>query len=232
MSYGKRGLKALMLSILAALGLMAFTAVGAQAQSFLVQDLTAPWSDVPISGTADDPLTNKNRLWILGLNIEIYCHGGSASGKINSNGHGHGHLLFTSCFAHGVNSSGELVGEPCKLDHHVLAEVLVLVILHSNGKPYILFEPLMVPGENPLNETFATLNTEPCPIPSAPVKGSVVASISNPDADSVTKLLSTKGNLTLFSFDKLFYGKNEAHLDADANVALAGTHVGDTFGAS
>jgi len=226
MNYRKQGLRALGLSILAALGLMAFTAAGAQASgTFLVQGLTGEWT-ATITGEEDNPLGNENKFLILNLNVEFYCHDATATGSIKPNGHGTGTITFSDCFAHGVTSGGALTGEPCELENSIVAKVLALVILH-NSKPYVLFSPQE-------GETFATLNTEPCPIPSASVKGFAVVSISNPDGDDVTKLISSKGSTTLFSSAQhhLLYGKNEGHLDADANIRLAGSHVNLPWGAS
>jgi len=216
MSYARRGLRALGVSILAALGLMAVTAGGAQGD-FLVENGTAP-----IAGALENPLESNFR--ILGLNIEFFCHGGTASGSVELIGHGHATLELTECLVQGVNSAGELVGEPCALENNIVAKTLVSLILH-NEKPYLLFSPLE-------GEVFAMVSGEPCPIPDSTVKGSVVASISNPDGDDVTKLISTKGNLSLFTSGKLFYGKNEAHMSADATVELTGAFKGVKWGAA
>jgi len=226
MSYARRGLRALGVSILAALGLMAVTAGGAQASgTFLIAGLAAPWSNVPIVGEADAPLANQNRFWILNLNIEVYCHEAAVGGTISSNGHGHAEIKFTTCLVHPVNSSGELILEPCQLDSSILGKTLVLVILH-NSKPYLLFSPL----EGKF--LFHLTDTEPCPVPVAGFSGSIVATVSNPDGDDVTKLISTKGTLALFTTDKLFYGKNEVHLDADFYISLSGGHQGLKWGAA
>ena len=224
MSYARRGLRALGVSILAALGLMAVTAGGASASgTFLVQELAGVW-DAAILGKGDNPLDNENRLLVLNLKIEFFCHSGSAGGKINQAGHGHTTVEFKECFASGVNQDGDLIGEICELENDIVAKALAQVVLHST-KPYILFSPLE-------GEFYGVINTEPCPIPTASLKGNVVANISNPDGDNLVKLLSTKAMLGLFTTDKLFYGKNEAHLDVDGNVELSGAHENKAWGAA
>jgi hypothetical protein len=225
MNYRKQGLKALGLSFVAALGLMAFTAAGAQASgSFLIAGLGA-FTNVPITGVAENTLTS--RLLILKLNLEIFCHAGKVTnGSISSNGHGSATIVFEGCLAQGVSgTTGLLTGSACTMERNIEAKVLALVVLH-NTKPYILFSPAE-------GEAFALVLEHTCPLPEhALIKGSVVASIANPDIDEVKKLISTKGMLTLFTADKLFYGANEAHLEADAIVELTGSpHGGLAFGA-
>jgi hypothetical protein len=221
MNNGKQGLKVLGISLLAALGLMAFGASGASASgTFLISGVGAPWEET-VSGKGINLL--NGRFWVLGLNIEIYCHTATGTGKISSGGTGTATLTFSSCLTSGTQTDGKLKGETCPLEENIIAKVRALVVLH-NSKPYIQLTP-----EDGL--TFAEVGGEPC-IPGAKVKGSVVASISNPDGDDAVKTINTEGILTLFSGDDLFYGVNEAHLKAEAEVELSGARKGTAWGAA
>jgi hypothetical protein len=225
MNYGKQGLKVLGLSLLAALGLMAFGVSGASASgSFLIEGLGAPW-EATITGAGENLL--ESRFIVLPLNIEIFCHLATATGTIKNTGHGHATLTFSECLTVGIDSNvvHTLKGSVCTLEENIIAKVLALVFLHTNGAPYILLSPLD-------GLTFAEVGGEPC-IPGAKIKGSQVLSISNSGGDDVTKLISTKiaNYSTLFPSDSLKYGINAATLTADANVSLSGAHVGRKWGA-
>jgi hypothetical protein len=212
MNYKKQGLKALGLSFVAALGLMAFTAAGAQASGTVtVQGLSPPFT-TPIAGTIENALHANSRLLILKLNLEISCHKGKAAGHLSNAGHGHAEIIFEHCLAKGV---GQSEAEACLMENNIVAKVLALVILHGEAnKPFIRFSPLE-------GESFALVLEHTCPIPEhALIKGSVVAEIVDPELKVGSKLITTKGMLSLFTGDKLFYGANEAHLDADALVSL------------
>lgn len=221
MNYRKQGLRALGLSILAALGLMAFTATAAQASgTFLVAGLSGSWT-AEATGKGENIL--ESYLQVLKLNLKLACHQISVTNaKISNAGHGTGTISFSSCLV--TDNAGNEVD--CTLHEPINANVLALVVLH-NSKPYILFSPT---GAN-----FAVVKSlgEFCTLPKeAAVTGSVVVSISNPDGDDVTKLISTKNMLSLFTADKLFYGAHEGHLVADAEVALSGIHEGLKWGAA
>lgn len=253
MNYRKKGLKALGLSFLAVLGLMAFAASGASA-SGLVLLLNAvgqpiPHLDVGVTGEADTP--GDDRLWVLGLNLEIGCPAATVnSGLLSSTGHGSGNILFENCTANGVNASGALVGESCSpTPDDIEAKVLILLILHSGGPtaklgidlsppsgtktehdepttgdPYLLITPIL------LNFSLVTNENEECLLPeSAAVKGCVVAKITT--GHTVTHLIDTREMLLLFGC-KLTYGNNEAHLEADALVKLTNSSHGNHEGLS
>jgi hypothetical protein len=220
MNYRKRGLKALGVSLLAALGLMGFIATEVQAAGTVtIAGLSSPF-ETPISMVLENTL--NSRYWILKLNLEISCHKGSGTGALTSSGHGKVTIRLEECLAQGVTSGGVLTGSPCTMERNIEAKVLALVLLHgTENKPYILFSPAE-------NETFALILEYTCPLPEhALIKGAFVASIANPAQAVGSKLISTKGTLTLFTGDKMFYGANEAHLDLDAVVGLSGeNHIG------
>ncbi len=225
----QRGLKALGLSILAALGLMVTTAGGAQASgTFLIQGLAPPWTHL-ITGAGENNLDSY--LLILKLNVKISCHAVSLTGTIKNTGHGHVSFKLSSCLV--TDSASESVG--CTLAEPIEFRYLVLAILH-NSKPYLLFSPLdgLAGGTIKASGEFCTLPKE------ATIKGSFVTWISNPDGDDVTKLISTKAippaqkptMLELFPGDALMYGSHVMHLIFDANVALAGPGEGRAWGAT
>ena len=226
MNYRKRGLKALGLAFLAVLGLMAFSAGGAQASgTVLVEGLSAPFT-VGISGEAHNALASDSKLLILGLNMEIFCHAASVSnGLLSSSGTGTATITFETCLAQGV-SGGALTGAVCELEN-IVAKTNALVILHS-GNPYVQFTPSD-------GLTFATvINETECALPEeAKVKGCVVAGVERANEDEVTKLITTKNIASLFGCS-LSYGANAAHLSVDANVKLSnsvhGNHSGLKWG--
>ncbi len=218
----RQGLKALGLSLLAALGLMALTASGAQASgTFLIEGLSPPWQ-AEVTGQGENIL--ESYLQVLKLNVKLGCHVVQAAGSINNVGHGHGLLYFTECLA--TDSEGN-VGE-CEFLEPLEARVLILVILHSDSKPYMLFSPLVGSVLLAIKEHNLF-----CPfLLDGGITGSVVASISNPNGDDVTKLISSKNMLLLFPADKLFFGAHEVHLSADGLVSLAGKLSGLKWGAA
>ena len=236
MSYRKHGLKALGLSFLVVLGLMAFAAGGAQASGkVLVEGLSGTFN-VSITGKAENAL--ESNFLILNLNMEIFCHNSIISGTITNNGHGTATITLDQCLVQGV-SGEKLTGAICEIEDFV-AKALALIILHSGekrlvvdtmpltpytehkegtGDPYVLFTP-----EDGL--TFATVfNETECALPEeVKVKGCFVTRIVTA-GDQVTHLLSSKGMLELFGC-KINYGANESHFTREWNVSLAGGHLG------
>ncbi len=227
MNYRKHGLRALGVSMLAALGLMAFAASGAQASGQVLvlnpekTALLTGFGNFALSGVGLNLLTNK--LLILTLNMEIFCHEAKvATASITETGTGKATIEFKVCLAQGV-SGGALTGAVCTIPN-ITAKTKALIILHSGntalteaqhgtgtGAPYILFTPEDL-------ATFATItnNTE-CALPeTAKVKGCLVASVDNLNYAAFHNI-SSIGTLTLFGC-KLLYGANEAHLDAEAKV--------------
>lgn len=217
----RRAIKAFGLSIFAVLGLMAFAAGGAQASgTFLIQNLAAPWTASAV-GEGENLLESYRQ--ILKLNIKIKCHSAIGAGSIKNTGHGHITINLFECLA----TDNSLDPVECSFHEPIQTQALVLVVLHGVN-PYVLFSPLD-------GLTFAIVKTlgEFCTLPKeVAVKGSIVASISNPGGDDVTKLISTKNMLSLFTSDKLFYGAHEMHLVADGIIRLAGQHNGHAWGAT
>ncbi len=237
MNYRKQGLKALGLSFLAVLGLMAFAASAVQASGKVTVPGLVGTFTVGVGGEAHNALASDSKLFILNLNMEIFCHTASVpEGLLESTGTGEVEILFESCLAQGV-SGGNLSGSVCQLKH-ITARALALIILHSGntkltlngsggqehktgtGSPYILFTPAL--KKEKLNFAVVVNETE-CALPEvANVKGCVVAKF-NTSGSQVTHLISTKGLLDLFGCT-LNYGANIGHLDVDALVRLNNVH--------
>ncbi len=213
--YKRNGLRALGLSILAALGLMAFTASAAQAGGGVWLDLTGALP-TPITG---EQTGTENRLLILGLNILLKCEEVEVVGttEIEANGHGKGELSFAGCYFTDLSLNKNTI---CNVE--VLnAQVLALLVKH-NSHGYVLFSPVAPATTFTQAHATSTPGNE-CLLPKLPVvKGSVVAKIAtNPGTHAASHSLTTVGTLTLFTSDKLFYGANEAHLEVNAEVSLA-----------
>jgi len=247
MNYRKQGLKALGLSLLAVLGLMAFAASGAQASGkVLVEGLTPPFTVGITGGT--DALTS-DRLWILNLNMELACPETTVTeGLLTSVGHMSATVKFGNCTVQGTTAAGALIGSSCVPNpNSVTFKVLALVILHEgntkltldglggeehklpkNGLPYLLFTP-------PDGLTFLTVTNsdEECLLPeSATVKGCFVAKFHT-TGDQAVHLIDTRGMLSLFGCE-LRYGSNVAHLEGDKLLELTnsahGNHKGLKWG--
>ncbi len=155
-----------------------------------------------------------NRLYILGLNILLKCkYATVVSASIGANGHGSGEISFKECYFTDLSLNKS---ETCNAE--VLNAKFLALLVNHNGHGYVLFSP----QETNFTQAHATSTPgKECLLPKLPViKGSVVAKISAASGVHDTlNLISTKGMLTLFSSDKLFYGANEAHLEADATVS-------------
>lgn len=229
MNYRRHGLKALGLSILAALGLMTFMVAGAQAGGgewlVLDKDGTALTLKELNPQSASITLTQEGigRVYILKLNVLQKCETVTTSNAhIVPLGHGKATITFSKCYYTDL----KLVKSPsCGVKDYTI-NVLILLIKH-NGAGYLLFSPLT-------GLTFAALlNTgEECTLPHEwEFKGHFVAKIeASPKQHLVTQLISTKGMLELFPTDTVTYGSHVTHFEFDGLVQLTGTHQGLSWG--
>ena len=128
MNYRKHGLKALGLSLLSLLGLMAFAAGGAQASGLLLVEGLSGSFTVGITGKEHNSLTGS--LLVLGLNMEIFCHQAPASGLLQESGSGSTTISFDNCLVQGVTGSDVLTGAVCEIPN-ITATANALVILHA-----------------------------------------------------------------------------------------------------
>lgn len=242
MRNGKHGLKALGLSFLAALGLMAFMAAGAQAVTWDVagKELTENGQEL------DGAPKGEGLLLVPAQNVIIHCKNFTvdegqlivkeikdAEGKtIASPNTAHGGLLFSSCL---TLVSG--VDQP-KCSNDVANGITILQakakikpVLH-NGSVYLLAEPLTSGGN------FTQIHYGPeCALPLVNIKGSVLLECENGSLvhrscsfAAAKQLIKPVANQALLS-DELKYGLNPATLDGEAEVFLKGKNEGQTFNA-
>jgi len=238
----KHMLRALGLSLLAALGLMAFTAAGAQAEA-----LKGVAGKIKVLGVdAVGPITvlgeqeKLGTLLVPGLKFEIVCEKVDVlEGKIISGAKGEGlaELLYLECVTWNLGLTVKL---PCELLEDaspfaagsILAKVKLLVVLHEVSAgvsdTYILATADNEKEEGALASILYSTPSE-CPLPKlTEVKGSVVFKVTLGDLSlkqpeelyvlaTASQELSSSGLFT----DKLFYGVNEAFIDGSALLWLA-----------
>jgi hypothetical protein len=225
MNYRRNGLKVLGLSLVAVLGLMAFMAVGAQANWLILEGAKVVESDAVVEV---EKHTEGNLLVKEETNLEILCSvvETDPTAKIlllEKSTIAHGHLIFKTCktWQAGKESPN------CKPVEPILAGGLAKVILHTNGENYVLFEPLTAGGN------FTQLKfKEPCALPELNnVKGTFVAECGKLEPANtfvhtdcknheVTHLVR-QASTTLFPEDVLKYGTKTALIDGIAAVRLA-----------
>ena len=154
----KHGLRALGLSFLAVLGLMAFMAAGAQANFLYLLTVNGAVDDVGANVPTVKAHT-PGTLLLLGLNLEIVCQkvGQDTTAPVTllaASTVAHGHLLFKECETWSVKKEAEKIvlvalqgkckpwspGTP-KESGEILAGGLAQLLLHE-GKNYVLVKPL------------------------------------------------------------------------------------------
>ncbi len=235
----KHVLKALVLALTAALGLMAFVASSASAANLttatlvhgkiLVLNLT----NLNASVTGTLPL---GRLLVPSLNIEIHCASGLVAEASLTNpegGEALGKFLFENCEVFGINSKLELTELlPCTIsnggvNHHITATATILVVTHE-GVLYLVADP------DPLTGPFATIEYEKgtgCPIPlKQEIKGTYAFTVTQ---EHLKVLSISPGNAALQTLlgTGLLYGINAASIDSAAGTAtLTGAHKECTWG--
>jgi len=226
----KHGLRTLGLSIMAALGLMAFAGVaqaatlsdGGKAGTFLVSLGTALVPNTTIGGLG----TTTGTLLVAGRNLDILCtHTHVLTGsKFISSTEGLLLLLFLGCetFEH----NNHAVKLPCEIPgKDIHAHAIIKPKLHE-GKLFVLAS-----GAPFTKFTYASGTG--CPLPLAvEISGSVVAEV---EEDSASNLVSLSEAIQkLFQSggvgDKLLYGTFESFVNADAKAELTGAHAGLKFG--
>jgi hypothetical protein len=230
MSHRKHGLKALGLSFLVVLGLMAFSAAGAQAAGeYDVNGHTLTelgLSEESITGEGVAGTTSLLLVQLPGLHILIHCSLLHATGKILLGGVSHGTITFSTCHTK-INGSFEPECDPIE---PIIANVLNNLILHgSPTATYILFE-----GSG-AGSLFTTLVfPEGCLfIPEeVEITGSVVTeclTVACSTSNATHKI--TPNNSGLFPSDRLFFGATEATFTGEAELKLSGIHSGQGWAA-
>ncbi len=228
MSNTKRGLKALGLSLMAAMGLMAFTAAGAQAITWDINGAEIGANNSNVTGNIVAGTTGL--LLVPAQNLVIHCskftvEEGTLMSVANN---AHAKLKYSECSTtvKGVKSPGctpEILAVTAK----------ILPILH-NSKVYLLVEPLTA------GQPFTTIhyNEETCALPPLPtVTGSVVfqcytgALVAADCKTARIKQTIMPAPAALFPTDVLKYGLNESTIHGEGEVFLKGADAGKTFNA-
>jgi hypothetical protein len=238
MRNSKFGLRAFGLALMAALGLMAFTAVAAQAEepvgtpgSFLVKgEKTLAKLGVTFSATQ----LGTGTLLVPGR-VDILCTSGTATGEFHNESDVLVEATFSGCTPWQpvtVLGASHVTKVACTVAQPIVAKALGKPRLHNGGK-YVLLE-----GTAGANQLFASVLLEgpECPLTKHnEVKGSVVAQIDNSDTTEPTLLFSHTIQ-KLFQIgttegDRLKFGTLEAYVDGEAKGKLTdAAHVGLTFG--
>lgn len=214
---GKHGLKALVLTVMALLGSMAF-AGGAQGQlpgasalgSFLINLGSA------LLATFTGELLGPLILLVAARQLKIECMGLDVEeGKINSSTDAQAKFILLGCisFTHaGVHLPDCLFKELGM----IRLSVLILPILHG-GSTFLLFEP--IPPSTVLSTPSYKSGT-PCTLPlNNPITGSFTALIKT--LDSVTQTLLFSETIQLLTADILSFGGFPAYMSAEADFKLA-----------
>ncbi len=227
MNLKMQGLKVFGIALIAALGLMAFTAAGAQA--------TGEWKiagkTLTELGIAKESFTGKlgagiKRLFLIKtLNVEIKCSVWQAIGAlIRSGGHFNLSVLLAACNVYddevgepelsacGVKSTGKAAGE-------IQTEAIDGEIILSGGLNYVLEKPV----------SGSTLTTIEITGASCPLKGTYPVT-----GTSVSQLGGEAKELSLtpikeFTGDGLKIGENKAFMAGAVLLQLSGAKTGATW---
>jgi hypothetical protein len=213
---------------MAALGLMAVTAAGAQAKGDWRVNGVTTTGTIGVLGVVD-PGSDFTLLSSFGASntpIAILCKTLTTDdGLLFVGGGSLATLLFTACETF-LKSPPEL-SKPCKPAEPIVAKVKDLLILH-NGKTYDLFSP-------DEGTTFATIKLgEECAAgENVPVTGSLVAqclwnnggvTTIGCEHEEVSHLIE-QAPAALFPSDTLSFGTHAASLDGAANLHLGAPNV-------
>jgi hypothetical protein len=252
MRNSKHGLKALVLSMMAALGVMAFAATAQAQHSTELHALalhaatlnTNPLSDGGSAGTfsinlsgvllaelAAKQISETGELLVAARNLVVRCTGFSlgAGSHLNTTTDAKVNATFTGCVSLSHDTLEPLSGCEFKELGTIKAEALVLAKLHG-GQLYILFEPVEKEGE----DTFSVPSYkggQGCVLPlNNPITGSLVARVDAEEA--VKQLVLFDEAIQLLLGDVLKYGSalQTAYVKGHAEVELVGVHKEDTLG--
>jgi hypothetical protein len=239
MRNSKFGLRAFGLAIVAALGLMAFTAVAAQAENLGPPGVAGKFTVNNLEALAKPGVTfeanqeNTGTLLVPGRGFDILCEKSVIVGEFKSSDEALGSAQFTKCstwvnVALGLEHKEKI---PCTVVEPIEVKKGKILPKKHESAPYVLIEE---DGEAFTEVKFS--GTECTLPPTNKVTGSVVGAI-------VAKTNNTKEPLIEFSeeIQKLFqtsatvgdhlkYGTFEAYIDANTKVKLTDTeHVGMTI---
>jgi hypothetical protein len=234
MSHSKFRIKAVVLCLLAALGVMVVAATGAQAKGHWKVNGTTLTTTIGVESLS---LEHTQLLSKFGLTkVAILCENVVVKdGLLFSDGSSSAEVEFSKGCKTELNLA---LTANCKPLEPIVFKVKNLLIKHTNGKTYILFSPLD-------GLTFGTFHIGAlCAIgQNIQVKGSVVAECGVLDASKVWTHLDCAQekdeqrirevtDKALFPNDVLRFGANPLLLHGDIGLVLNGTHAGWEWGGS
>ena len=226
MRSAKHGLRALGLAVLAVMGMMAFTAAGAQAAlpgestagEFLIN------LGIPLLATFTGGLTGTASFLVEARNLKIECSSLDVpSGKFNSATDAQAELVLLGCLS--FTHTGVHLSE-CQFKELETIRLLTLIlpILHG-GLVYLLFEP--IPPSTVLGTPSYKVG---CILPlNNPITGSITALLKELDAVNLPLLFSHA--IQLLTGDEARFGGLPMHFNAQFNYSLTGAHAGQKIGA-
>ncbi len=225
MSNAKRGLRTLGLSLVAAMGLMAFMAASAHAVTWDING-----AEIKANETITGKLKAGQTALILvpALSQVIHCTGFNVlEGTLRTDNTGHAKITYTGCTTKikGVENAG------CKPEI-LAASAKILPILHS-GKVYFLVEALTA------GQPYAEIhyNEETCALaPLVSVTGTVVFECENAGTgaqkdckEAASPQLIRPAPPALFLGDPLKMGASAAEIHGKVELSLSGANVGKAF---
>jgi hypothetical protein len=235
MSLRKNGLRVFGLCIMAALGLMAFSAVSAQAAGeFYIKEnekLLSFAEHKIMSETIEARIEELGKLTVAGLGIVIGCDAlhllSGATASVG--GFLLGQVLYLECVV--LDLEGKLLSKCAAQDNKNKStgkieteKVLGEVFLHPapSGAPFILFKP----DEGTVFATVEVTGVECAAKGSYPVEGDAVFSATSTEA--LWLLIKAQNNEALFPTAKLKFGERKATIAGSAEIKLAGA-LNDKF---
>ena len=221
----KHGLKALGICVVAALGVLAFSAAFAQAAppNWMVNGGEATGT-LEVTGKAETDFL----LLVQASNVEILCETFEVDdGLLFVGGTSLAVLLFKKgCVARSISPLATL---PCTVGEPIEAKVKdKLVLVGSPAKAYDLFEP------DVSGAPFTTIHFggAECPLPEeVPITGSALVEDCNNalETEAKTHLIQQAPESVSGTSDVLKFGKNPARLDGSAILELLGAHAGQNW---
>lgn len=232
MSQGGRGIEILFLSLLAALGLLAFTAAAAQAGEFKLENNNTFTSKGIASETFEGTIA-EGELLLPTIAVTLRCIGGTFSGTALLGGVAHVTALFSGCeilnsgglckpFETKAKMEGNLATDKGFIAASGLAELLLM-----GGQHYLLvsssnFTTLYMP-----KLCSASLETV--------IPGSFVLAFPQALTPSVSQTVNTISQAeleSLWPLDRIICAGGGAWLDGgSASVTLSGPNKGQNWGA-
>jgi hypothetical protein len=211
--------RALSLSLVGALSLLAFSAVSAQAGKFKLTD-PATGQTAELLALITGEQIGEGLLLVPGRNLTIKCTGGNLEpgAEIINGNEGLAKIEFTGCTTHEHKSPFGAIA--CKVDNP-LATVKALPILHG-GERYVLFEP---DAPATLFTTVILLDAS-CPLPEEnPVHGTVLALLDNNDTAKPELLFKhVPTSLEKSLGDVLKFGGFESTIEGTAYILAINAH--------